>query len=145
MMLSRRRELVRRYARLLRDIPGLIVPVEPEGARSNWQSYCVRLPEGSDQRQVMQLLLDLGIATRLGIMCAHREASYPRSAWRYGSHGDVCGSEEGGPCSGLRESERAQDECILLPLFHELTELEQGRVAEGLRRALAGGAARETQ
>ena len=49
------------------------LPFEPEWARSNWQSYCVRLPERVDQKQVMQSLLDQGIATRRGIMCSHRE------------------------------------------------------------------------
>ena len=29
---------------LLADIPGLGLPAEPDWARSNWQSYCVRLP-----------------------------------------------------------------------------------------------------
>ena len=31
----------------LAPIDGLLPPVEPEWALTNWQSYCVRLPEGS--------------------------------------------------------------------------------------------------
>ncbi len=48
----------------------------PTGRDSNWQSYCVRLSAELDQRTVMQHMLDEGIATRRGIMCAHLEPAY---------------------------------------------------------------------
>ncbi len=92
-----------------------VLPTEPEWARSNWQSYCIRLPKGCSQVQVMQALLDQGIATRRGIMCAHREPAYQIQAWR--------------SAGSLSESERAQEECILLPLYHQLTKEEQELVA----------------
>jgi dTDP-4-amino-4,6-dideoxygalactose transaminase len=75
-LVSGRRELAALYSNFLGDIPDPNLPAEPEWARSNWQSFCVRLPEVSDQRQIMQALLDRGIATRRGIMCAHREPAY---------------------------------------------------------------------
>jgi dTDP-4-amino-4,6-dideoxygalactose transaminase len=121
-LLSRRREMARRYRALLGDIPELSLPAEPEWARSNWQSYCIRLPEGSDQRQVMQFLLDRGIATRRGIMCAHREPAYEHQPWR--SAGLLCASE------------RAQDKGILLPLYHQITPEEQEFIASQLRLAI---------
>jgi perosamine synthetase len=76
------------------------LPHEPEWARSNWQSYCVRLPDRVDQKTMMQNLLDKGIATRRGIMCAHREAPYANNEQRH----------------DLRQSELAQDHSILLPI-----------------------------
>ena len=39
------------YTTLLASIPGLKRPSEPAWARSNWQSYCVGLPQGADQRR----------------------------------------------------------------------------------------------
>ena len=110
------------YGDLLGNIPDLCLPAEPEWARSNWQSYCVRLPEGSGQTQIMQALLDGGIATRRGIMCAHREPAYHHQSWR-----------SVGPLSA---SERAQDECILLPLYHQLGHEEQRFIASQLRVAI---------
>jgi perosamine synthetase len=121
-LVSRRREMAATYRSLLADVPGLRLPTEPEWARSNWQSYCVRLTGGQDQRQVMQAMLDRKIATRRGIMCSHREAAYPAGSWR-----------SPGP---LSESECAQDECILLPLYHQLTAEEQQFIASELRAAL---------
>jgi DegT/DnrJ/EryC1/StrS aminotransferase family len=72
-LVSRRRVLADCYAELLGNLHGLSLPDEPDRARSNWQSYCVRLPNRVDQKAVMQSLLDQGIATRRGIMRSHRE------------------------------------------------------------------------
>jgi len=120
---ERRRRLAARYRELLADIPGLSAPHEPSWARSNWQSYTVTLPEGADQRQVMQSMLDRGIATRRGVMCSHREPAYAEGGCGYGP-------------GGLRQSEESQERNILLPLFHQLTEAQQDRVVEALRSTL---------
>jgi len=134
--IAERRRMAAGYRQLLADIPGIVLPSEPEWARANWQSYCVRLPELLDQRQVMQQLLDEGIATRRGIMCAHREPAYrDPSIWRCGE----AGCELQPDCPNLEESERAQDHAIILPLFSQLTEEQQERVAAALRDAIRSG------
>jgi dTDP-4-amino-4,6-dideoxygalactose transaminase len=116
-LISRRRGIAASYAELLGNIEGLILPVEPEWARSNWQSYCVRLPERLDQKVVMQSLLNQGIATRRGIMCSHRESPYSGEKPRH----------------ELRQSELAQDHSILLPIYTQMTEDDLVRVADALR------------
>jgi dTDP-4-amino-4,6-dideoxygalactose transaminase len=118
-VVARRRELADEYRRLLADVPGLELPTEPSWARSNWQSFCVRLPDGVDQKAVMQALLDQGIATRRGIMCSHREVAYASSA-----------------TSPLTESEAAQDRCIVLPLYPQMTDDDRRTVRDALRDAL---------
>lgn len=118
-LIRRRRELAAGYHALLKDIPGLGLPVEPEWAHSNWQSFCIRPPAGVPQKKVMQAMLDRGIATRRGIMCSHREPAYQKESWR------LAGS--------LQHSEQAQDEGVLLPLYHQLTNEEQQFVAAQLR------------
>jgi dTDP-4-amino-4,6-dideoxygalactose transaminase len=116
-----RRALVDRYRALLADVPGLRLPREPEWARSNWQSFCVRLPDNRSQREVMQHMLDRGVATRRGIMCSHREVAYRECpTWR-----------------PMPASEAAQDHCIILPLYPQMTPDEQGRVAEALKECAA--------
>lgn len=125
-ILPRRRALAARYHRLLgAAVPQVTAPAEPAWAKSNWQSYCVRLPRGVDQRAVMQGMLDRGVATRRGIMCAHREGAWSDLPLRH----------------DLTESERAQDECILLPLYVQMTDAEQERVVDALRQSLAEVAA----
>ena len=130
--ISVRREMASRYRQLLSDIPGLTTPSEPEWARTNWQSYCVRLPEGANQREVMQDMLDAGIATRRGIMCAHLEAAYADpGSWR--CPGGRNRTNE--TCPNLAESERAQRQGVILPLFSDMTDEQQARVASVLREA----------
>ena len=132
-----RRARAGRYREILAAIPGLILPEEPEWARSNWQTYGVRLPAGTDQRTVMQRMLEAGVSTRRGVMCAHREPAYaPAGSWSCGAGPGACGCAPGA-CVRLRESERAQDETLALPLLNEMTDAQQDAVAEALRRALA--------
>jgi dTDP-4-amino-4,6-dideoxygalactose transaminase len=120
-IVATRRRLADRYRELLADVPGLGLPVEPEWARTNWQSFWVELPPEKEQRAVMQALLDRGVQSRRGIMCAHREAPY-RAAARF----------------PLPSSEHAQDRRIIVPLFPQMTDDEQVRVADALRAAVRG-------
>lgn len=114
-----RRRLAERYKELLANNMGLETPAEPAYAHSNWQSYCVRLPAQCNQRAVMQSMLDAGIATRRGIMCSHREAVYAQAPLRL----------------PLPHSEAAQDQCIILPLYPQMTAIEQEQVALELKKA----------
>ena len=120
-LIARRRELAARYTAALARVPGVVVPREPEWARTNWQTYAVRL-ESADQRQVMQRMLDDGISTRRGVMNAHRERSYPAGTFR-----------APGP---LTRGEQAQDTVVALPLFHDMTHEDQDRVVASLARAV---------
>jgi perosamine synthetase len=82
----------------------------------------------------MQHMLDAGIATRRGIMCAHLEPVYHDPAtWRCAE----VGCKPGGSCPNLAESERAQREGVILPLFSEMTEEQQSQVVAALRQALS--------
>ena len=130
-----RRALAERYFDILSDIDGLELPTEPRWARSNWQSYCVRLPPDRDQKDVMQALLEKNIATRRGVMCAHREGAYPPNTWACGAMPESCGNHLEG-CRNLIESERAQDQAIVLPLFAQMSEAQQDRVHDALKAAL---------
>jgi dTDP-4-amino-4,6-dideoxygalactose transaminase len=118
-IIERRRFLAQRYRDRLQG-SAFTSPVEPQWARSNWQSFCVRLSSHLNQIDVMQSLLERGISTRRGVMCAHLEPAYADGAnarW-----------------TGLEESERAQQRSIILPLYHSMTEPQQDRVIEALLR-----------
>jgi len=122
-LIRERRVSAARYRTLLGQLPGVVAPHEPDWARSNWQSFAVRLPENSDQLAVMQYMLDRGIATRRGVMCAHRQPPYAGRA--AAAH------------PGLRHSEAAEDGVILLPLFPGITKADQERVIDVMVEALA--------
>jgi dTDP-4-amino-4,6-dideoxygalactose transaminase len=114
-----RRAIAHRYRELLADVPGLTLPSEPTWTRTNWQSFCVRLPADCDQRAVMQQLLDDGISTRRGIMCSHREAAYSSAPLR----------------RPLPHSEAAQDSAVILPLYIQMSAGDVERVCHALAAA----------
>jgi perosamine synthetase len=120
-IITERRKLADHYRVLLEHITGLVVPVDSSWTRSNWQSFCVLLPKAANQRAVMQHMLDLGIATRRGVMCSHREPAYADTPVRY----------------PLLQSEAAQDRGILLPLYQGMSGGDQERVVAALEQALA--------
>lgn len=117
-LLARRRALVDRYRERLHGSPELAFPVEPSWARTNWQSLCVTLTDrcARSQREVMQALLERGIATRRGVMCAHLEPAYA----------------DQGPFEGLERSVRARDRGLILPLHGGLSDDDVDRVCAAL-------------
>jgi dTDP-4-amino-4,6-dideoxygalactose transaminase len=118
-VVAKRRAQAETYRSLLAEVPGLELPFEPAFARSNWQSFCVRLPQRVDQIGIMQAMLEQGVATRRGIMCAHREPAYRDNPLRV----------------PLPHSEAAQESCIILPLYPQMTAADQEQVVAALRRA----------
>lgn len=131
-IIAGRRAIAEQYMELLGGIEGLELPHEPANVRSNWQSFCVRLPEGVDQREVMQAALDAGVSTRRGVMCSHREIPYA-----------------GANATSLRHSEVAQDRCIILPLYVQMGEADIEHVVSTIQentqgsRSIAGRSARQ--
>jgi len=106
-IIALRRELADQYGQGLRSTASVMLPIEPAWARSNWQSFCLRLAADLDQRDVMQELLDRGVSTRRGIMNIHLEGAYCEP----GSHGVSV---------SLRRSVEAQQHSIILPLFAQM-------------------------
>ena len=117
--IERRRTFAARYDQASRQLGWLTPPYEPEGFRHNYQSYMARLAKNApiSRDNLMQALLDRGISTRRGVMATHRELPYRDPRW----------SRE------LPETEAATDECIILPLFHQMTDEDQLFVIESIK------------
>ena len=118
-MISRRRQLALRYTNALSTISWLIPPVEPTGLRHNFQSYMVRLTKGAPitRDQLMRELLNRGVSTRRGIMAIHRELPYSNASQN----------------SHLQETNSVTDNCIILPIFHAMSEEDQDYVIDCIR------------
>ena len=121
---DRRRELARRYQRLLAGIPGLQTAADPPYGTTNYQSFWVALPADFpvSRDDLMRALADAGVSARRGIMAAHLEPAY-----------------EGHPCVALPVTERLTTGSLILPLFHEMTEAEQDVVVSVVRAAAGLG------
>ena len=135
-LLERRRARAARYVELLREqVPSVRPPHEPSWARSNWQSFAVRLPDACDQRAVMQAMLDEGVSTRRGVMCAHVEPAYEKEAWH--------SAPDHMPETDLRYSVEATNRAVILPLFPQMTDADQDRVVSTLASAVETARQRE--
>jgi perosamine synthetase len=121
-LVSARRRLAARYREELSGNHHLMLPREPDFARSNWQSFWIILQDDAPLTQVelMQALLARGIHSRRGVMCAHREPAYRDLPLR----------------QPLPVSELLQDRSVILPLFPELSEADQDRVIAALKEML---------
>lgn len=71
--------------------------------------------------QLMQELLDRGISSRRGIMATHRERPYADERWS----------------QTLIETESASDNCLILPLYHAMSDEDQDYVIESIREITA--------
>lgn len=103
MILKERRKIAKYYIESLKDIDCICLPVEKDGYFSNYQSFSIYLKKNCPitRNELMQKMLDAGIATRRGVMTAHRETAYKASCK------DVA----------LPISEDVSDNSILIPLF----------------------------
>jgi perosamine synthetase len=121
-MLAKRRALARRYTERLETVPWIDPPHEPAGLQHSYQSYMVRLTSDApvSRDELMQELLDQGVATRRGIMAIHRETPY-RGDWD----------------SLLPSTNAVTDSTMILPLYHEMTEEEQDYVIECIEQIAA--------
>ncbi len=118
--LRTRRDLAEQYGKMILQRGDVLPPHEPEWAKSNWQSYCVLLPPEVSQKSVMQQMLNRGISTRRGVMCAHLEPAYATEIVR----------------APLERSQKARDRGVILPLFEALTKNDLERVVDELHDAV---------
>ena len=118
-MIAGRRRLALKYRKELSSVPWLKLPLEPAYARTNWQSYPVRILKGAPRTRdgLMQYLLDKGVSTRMGVMNAHKEPPYA------------------GHSEPLKNSEEARDSVILLPLFYGLKDRELKIITKLIKNA----------
>ena len=119
-IISRRRDIASRYDAALGGIPGVGIFAEPADCRWNQQTYLVRLKGATAALRdaFMQRLLEDGIASRRGVMSIHREPCYVE---RFGAQ-------------SFPESESASDQCVCLPLYTQMTDVEIDRVCTAVRK-----------
>jgi perosamine synthetase len=122
-LVRRRRELADRYGALLADIPGLKLASDPPYGATNFQSFWIVLPGHfpTERDELLRRMMAKGISPRRGIMAAHLEPVFQDQ-----------------PHPPLPVTEHLTGRSLLLPMFHEMTNDQQNRVAEALRTEAKG-------
>ncbi len=121
--IRRRRELARRYSKLLKGIDGLILPSEGKGAQSAWHIYPVQIVGGSaKRRKVFDALKRRGIGVQVHYMPLHLHPFYKKKF----------GYREG----DFPKAEQYYERALTLPLFPKMTDREQKYVVDALKAVL---------
>lgn len=118
-IVARRREIAARYQAAIEGIPGLRAVADPAHGTSNYQSFWVEVGEAypTDREGLLEALARVDISARRGIMATHRQPPYR----------DLV------PEGGLPVTEHLNDDTLILPVYHQLTEADQDRVIAVLR------------
>jgi dTDP-4-amino-4,6-dideoxygalactose transaminase len=122
-IVEERRKIAARYLSELADIDCIRLPREEEGYFTNWQSFSIYLKENAplSRNDMMQQLLDKGVASRRGVMTSHRETAYKEM------------------CKGLSlpVTEDACDRSIIIPLFVPMSDSDVSSVILALHEVLS--------
>jgi dTDP-4-amino-4,6-dideoxygalactose transaminase len=111
-----RRRVAQRYHELLADTP-LQLPHEPEGIQSAWHLYVVRHPQRDELKQALDNAR-IGCALHYPVPL-HLQKAYAHLGY---SAGD------------FPVAEKAGRECLSLPIYPELTDIQIERVAEVIKK-----------
>lgn len=120
-ILALRRGLARRYSEAFSNSPYIVVPHGPDFAQPNWQSYALRISDNcpAPRNAIAQSLLDAGIACRPAYMACHLQPAY----------------RELYPKLILPNTEKALETVLILPLYPQMTEMEQQHVIDSVYQA----------
>ena len=125
-LLAARERVAALYAHALADIPQIVLPRDPTGTKRSWFVYVIRLRASSSAHLrdcLMQGLLERGIDCRPYFTAIHRQPYFrkvPLAAER-----------------PLPETESASAQCLALPFFPFMTEVEVAEVCGAVREILA--------
>jgi dTDP-4-amino-4,6-dideoxygalactose transaminase len=114
-----RQRIAKTYGEHLRSVEGLVVPSEPSWSRAVYHLYVVRVP---DRQEMQNSLKSMGIATGIHYpVPLHVQQAYRGLGYRNGD---------------LPITERVSAEILSLPMFPQLTSIQQAKVVDALRGCL---------
>ena len=116
--LQRRQDIAARYAELLADVPGLALPCVPADRLTTWQTYAVTVLPGLSRDGLAMALRAQGIGCNIGTYALHRQQVYAQDR------------------NGCPVSSQLFERHLALPMYPDLTDAGQLRVAEALARIL---------
>jgi dTDP-4-amino-4,6-dideoxygalactose transaminase len=116
-LLSRRRMLAKRYISFFMDLPGIRLPEITDHGKHSYQSYCIFTPT---RDMIMNVLRPKGLEVQIGTYALHLHKAF-RDKKYYSIKGKMKGSLT------------AYEQCLTLPLYHDLTEEDQDYIFESIK------------
>jgi len=120
----KRRILVRRYRRLLKDVEGIVLPFFDEDVEgSSHYIFPLLLPDEDKRRKVVEFLKKEGIQTSVHYPAIHQFSLFSKGMVTFRS-------------GGLKNTEEASRRELTLPLWPSMTETQVDEVVSNLKMAL---------
>jgi perosamine synthetase len=119
-LLSQRRFLAQHYIELLRDHQQVKIPSVTIAGKHSYQSFCIFI---NNRNEVMEALREQGIEVQIGTYSLHMQKAFAENP-----QCRIMGDMEG--------SRYAFEQCLTLPLYHELTSDDQEYIVEKLIQAI---------
>lgn len=119
-LLNRREELSNNYISLFEMCENISIPETTPYGRHSYQSFCIYI----DQRDnVMKKMRELGIEVQIGTYALHMHPAFMTSS--------ICKINV-----DLVGSKYAFEHCLTLPLYHELTKIDQEYIIKELLKRI---------
>jgi dTDP-4-amino-4,6-dideoxygalactose transaminase len=119
-LLQRRLWLANGYVRLLEGHPRIEIPATTVGGVHSRQSFCIYV---ENRNHVLERLRSQGIEVQIGTFSLHAQKAFQ----------DSVSCRRAG---GMDGSRHAFDNCLTLPLYHDMTSEEQTMVVDALTALL---------
>ena len=113
---SKRKIIFERYVKSLENIPGLVLPQVNESNDVMWHLFPLRVP-ASDRKRIFEAMRSKGIIVQVNYLPAYRHPVFSTSNYQEGD---------------FPISDRYFAGEISLPMYSDLTSLEQSHVIETL-------------
>ncbi|WP_088892691.1 DegT/DnrJ/EryC1/StrS family aminotransferase [Leptolyngbya ohadii] len=126
---TQRQTIADRYAQLLRPLPGIVLPQSMAGGKSVWNQYTIRVlsegKPGNERDRVKQRLQEQGVSSMIYYpLPLHLQPVYASLGYQPGQ---------------LPVSEQMAQEVLSLPMFPELSPMQQDQIVYALKDSLAVG------
>jgi len=119
-LLSRRRTLAERYNHLFDNVEGITLPKVTANGDHSYQSYCVLTPS---RDKIMNTLRPQGVEVQIGTYSLHMHPAFQDEQF-FTLSGEMNGSTS------------AYNQCLTLPLFHDMTEEEQDYIVSKIKELI---------
>jgi len=119
-LLTKRKQLADKYVKLLKDCLSVRIPKITTYGEHSYQSFCVFVEK---RDEVIKKMKENGIETQIGTYSLHMHKAFNDNPL-VSINGDMKGSRY------------AFEHCLTLPLYHEITDVEQKYVVDNLITAV---------
>jgi perosamine synthetase len=119
-LLKKRRKLASAYDLLLSKVNGIDIPKTTIDGLHSYQSYCIFT---NSRDRILNNMRHEGVEVQIGTYSLHLHPAF-QDKEKYSLKGDLSGSS------------KAYNSCLVLPLFHDLSEVEQEYIVDRIKELI---------